>query len=272
MRRQAEILLGENALNGCWNLLARCFPAELFIRLKLTLPRQLKHEAAKYVPTSQPSRYLPLTYSAPRTPRAAPTYREHRASRPDRARELDTSVLSEADRKEFEEARLREEELKEQLRRAKADSALRNARIRELGEIARQEAALEERKRRLNANHPSTPAPKRTSVVHHSTIIECRPVSEPPPKAKSPTPKPARKTQTAAVTSKPKKDKAKSAGAIATSASKSRGKTPITPEFVESSGTSESDHPAEEDQPSLDARIEAQILADERMEEDLLFD
>jgi hypothetical protein len=74
------------------------------------------------------------------------------------------------------------------------------------------------------------------------------------------------------VTSKPKKDKAKSAGAIATSASKSRGKTPITPEFVESSGTSESDHPAEEDQPSLDARIEAQIMADERMEEDLLFD
>jgi hypothetical protein len=54
VRRQAEILLGENALNGCWNLLARCFPAELFIRLKLTLSRQLKHEAAKYVPTSQP--------------------------------------------------------------------------------------------------------------------------------------------------------------------------------------------------------------------------
>jgi hypothetical protein len=148
VRRQAEILLGENALNGCWNLLARCFPAELFIRLKLTLPRQLKHEAAKYVPTSQPSRYLPLTYSAPRPPRPAPTYREHRAARPDRERELDTSILSEADRQDFEDARRREEELKQKLKQAKADSALRNARIRELGEIARQEAALEERKRK----------------------------------------------------------------------------------------------------------------------------
>jgi hypothetical protein len=45
---------------------------------------------------------------------------------------------------------------------------------------------------------------------------------------------------------------------------------------VESSGGSgsflESNHPAEEEQPSLDARIQAQILADEQMEEDLLFD
>jgi hypothetical protein len=84
---------------------------------------------------------------------------------------LDTSILSEADRQEVEDARLREEELKEQLRRAKAESAPRNARIRELGEIARQEEALEERKHRLNSAHPSTPAPKRTSVVHHSTVI-----------------------------------------------------------------------------------------------------
>jgi hypothetical protein len=166
-RRQAEILLGENALNGCWSLLARCFPAELFIRLKLTLPRQLKHETAKYAATPQPSRYLPPAYSAPRAPRSAATYREHRASRPEKARDLDTSILSEAETQEFEEARFREEELKKQLRRSKAESALRNARIRDLGEIAQQEAALEERKRRLSSYHPRTPAPKRTSVVPH---------------------------------------------------------------------------------------------------------
>jgi hypothetical protein len=83
---------------------------------------------------------------------------------------LDTSILSESDRQEFEDARLREEELKEQLRRSKTETALRNAWIRELGEIARTEAELEERKRRLNSSHTSTPAPKRTSVVHHSTV------------------------------------------------------------------------------------------------------
>ena len=191
---------------------------------------------------------------------------------------MDTSILSEADRQEFEDARLREEELKKQLRRAKAESALRNARIRELAEIAQQEVALEERKRRLNSAHPSTPAPKRKSVVHHSTVIECRPVSEPPPKATSPTPKAARKSHTAAVVAKPAKGKEKgkkSAEAIATSASRSRGKTPITPEFVGSSGTSESDHPAEEQtevgQLSLDDRIQAQLIEDERMEQVLLF-
>ena len=39
---QAEILISENASNGFWNLLARCY-----IILKFTLRRQLKHEAAK---------------------------------------------------------------------------------------------------------------------------------------------------------------------------------------------------------------------------------
>jgi hypothetical protein len=104
-------------------------------------------------------------------------------------------------------------------------------------------------------------------------------VSEPPPKATRPTLKSVRKSHTAAVLAKPEKGKGKgkkSAGAIAISASRSLGKTPITPEFVESSGTLESDHPAEEqtetEQLSLDDWIQAQLIEDERMEQDILFD
>jgi hypothetical protein len=99
--------------------------------------------------------------------------------------------------------------------------------------------------------------------------------------------KPTRKSQTAAVTVRPVKDSRerdkpqRSAGQVATAISekRNRGKTPITPEFVENSGSSETDHPIEPQktesdeegrQLPLDESIRTQIEDEERMQQDLL--
>jgi hypothetical protein len=147
-------LLQQNQLSACWTILEKSLPYELFTRLKIPpVPRGLlPKKRSKTTPGKSPKVASPVS----------PTL------------EVNTELLSPAERSKYEVILESQRKLKEALATKRAEAKAIKDRLRELMEIELAEKELEFRKRKLSEAPPDTrkvKTPKRASTSSEEQFV-----------------------------------------------------------------------------------------------------